>query len=75
MGKEGFAGGGWMSKIYGISNLVVYLASAGYPLTEEQIQQFIDEKDIPHLRPTQSLYVFNSDHIDWWIQTKMLDHR
>lgn len=63
-----------MSKIYGIPNLVAYLASARFPLTEEQIQQFIAEKDIPHLRPAKNLYVFNSDHIDWWIQTKRLDH-
>lgn len=63
-----------MSKIYGISKLVAYLDSAGYPLTEEQILQLIAEKDIPHLRPTQNLYVFNSDHINWWIQTKQPDH-
>jgi hypothetical protein len=72
MGKEGFAGGGYVSKIYGIPNLVAYLASAGYPASEEQIQQFIAEKDIPHLRPTKNLFVFNSDHSDWWIQTKRL---
>ena len=64
-----------MSKIYGIPNLVAYLVSAGYPLTEEQIQQSIAEKDIPHLRPTKNLFVFNSDYIDWWIQTKRSDHR
>ncbi|WLR57344.1 hypothetical protein LC048_11070 [Mesobacillus subterraneus] len=64
-----------MSKIYGIPNLVAYLDTAGYPLTVEQIQQLIAEKELPHLRPTKNLFVFNSDHINWWIQTRRSDHR
>lgn len=61
-----------MKKIYGIKNLIAYLDSVSYPLTEDQIHQLIQSKDIPHLRPHENLLVFNTDHIDWWIQTQQL---
>ncbi|MBN8203656.1 MULTISPECIES: hypothetical protein [Bacillaceae] len=56
-----------MRKVYRIEELLAYLASIGYPLTEEKIHHLIQNKDIPHLRPYGNLYVFNLDHIDWWV--------
>ncbi|MBM7694759.1 hypothetical protein JOC77_004236 [Peribacillus deserti] len=60
-----------MRKIYGIQNLIVYLASAGYPLTEKQVHELILNKDIPHLRPINNMIVFNLDHIDWWVSQRL----
>ena len=62
-----------MKKIYGIKNLIAYLDSVSYSLTEDQIHQLIQSKDIPHLRPHEKLLVFNSDHIDWWINSQQLE--
>lgn len=61
-----------MKKIYGIKNLIAYLDSVSYPLTEDQIHQLIQSKDIPHLRPHENLLVFNTDHIDWWMNIQQL---
>jgi len=61
-----------MRKAYGVQNLIVYLASIEYPLTEAEIHDLILNKDIPHLRPFNNLLVFNLDHIDWWVNQKRL---
>ncbi len=47
-----------MRKVYRIEELLTYLASIGYPLTEEKIHHLIQNKDFPHLRPYGNLYVF-----------------
>ncbi|PLS17624.1 hypothetical protein CVD28_11570 [Bacillus sp. M6-12] len=60
-----------MRKIYGIQKLIVYLASVGYPLAEEQVHDLILNKDIPHLRPISNMIVFNLDHIDWWVSQRL----
>ncbi|WP_026694128.1 hypothetical protein [Peribacillus kribbensis] len=64
-----------MRKVYGVHNLIVYLASVGFPLTEEEVHNLILNKKIPHLRPHSSMIVFNLDHIDWWIEQMRLNHR
>lgn len=56
-----------MRKVYGVKKLVIYLDSVGYPLTEEQINQLILNKEIPHLRPIGDIIAFNLEYIDWWI--------
>jgi hypothetical protein len=57
-------------RINGIPNLLAYLESVDYPLTEDRILELIHSKDIPHQRPFKDLLVFNTDHIDWWISTQ-----
>ncbi|PLR89770.1 hypothetical protein [Bacillus sp. T33-2] len=61
-----------MRKVYGIQKLIAYLASINYPLTEQQICDLIESKDIPHLRPINNMIVFNLDHIDWWVKEQRL---
>lgn len=57
-----------MAKIQGIENLLVHLESLGYPLTEQQIQNFLTEKKIPHSKPYGDLIVFDCSHIEWWVK-------
>lgn len=56
-----------MRKVNGVKNLIVYLNSINYPMTEEEINDLIQKRTIPHLRPLSTLIVFDLDHIDWWI--------
>lgn len=56
-----------MAKIQGIENLLVYLDSVGYPLSEQQINEFLLARKIPHSKPHGSVIVFDRDHIQWWV--------
>ncbi|MGI2327139.1 hypothetical protein [Planococcus sp. YIM B11945] len=56
-----------MSKIQGIKNLMDYLETIDYPLTEQQIQLFLSEKQIPHSNSFGNTIFFNLSHIDWWV--------
>lgn len=56
-----------MVKIQGVGNLLTYLESVGYPLTEQQINEFIEAKTIPHSKPYGGRIVFDSSHMDWWV--------
>ncbi|MBM7647482.1 hypothetical protein JOC78_000403 [Bacillus ectoiniformans] len=56
-----------MRKVNGIKNLIDYLESVHYPMTEEQINDLITEKHIPHSKLIGNHMMFNLDHIDWWI--------
>ncbi|PPA71175.1 hypothetical protein [Jeotgalibacillus proteolyticus] len=57
-----------MKRIYGIKNLMVYLDSINHPLSEEMIITLISKKTLPHRRPVKDMYLFDTDHIDWWVQ-------
>jgi len=61
-----------MRKVHGIRNLIAYLESINFPLTEEQVNDLIVNKELPHLRPLEHIIVFNLDHIDWWISQQRL---
>ncbi|QUG42300.1 hypothetical protein KD050_03130 [Psychrobacillus sp. INOP01] len=61
-----------MRRSYGVKKLSSYLDTVGYPLTEEEINDLIINKEIPHLRPMKDMIVFNLDHIDWWINQKQI---
>lgn len=56
-----------MRKAYDIKSLMIYLESVNYPITEEEINDLILNKKIPHLRPIDNLLIFNLDHIDGWL--------
>ncbi|WP_282019737.1 hypothetical protein [Planomicrobium okeanokoites] len=56
-----------MGKIQGIENLLVYLDSVGYPLTEQQINEFLLARKIPHSKPYGNMIVFDRVHIQWWV--------
>ena len=57
-----------MRKAYGIKSLIKYLESVNQPITEEEINDLILNKKIPHLRPINNLLVFNLDYIDGWLR-------
>ncbi|MCK1996631.1 hypothetical protein MPH47_05135 [Psychrobacillus psychrodurans] len=61
-----------LRRAYGVIKLSSYLDTVGYPLTEEEINVLIINKEIPHLRPMANMIVFNLDHIDWWINQKQI---
>ncbi|MEK4029152.1 MULTISPECIES: hypothetical protein [Bacillaceae] len=56
-----------MRKVYGIENLIAYLSSVNFPITEDKINDLILKRELPHLRPFGSILMFDLDHIDWWI--------
>lgn len=66
--KETLAGGDYLRKVIGINRLIEYLHSVNYPMSEEKINELIQSKSIPHLRPINNMIAFNLDHIDWWIR-------
>ncbi|PLR75746.1 hypothetical protein CU633_19480 [Bacillus sp. V3-13] len=61
-----------MRKAYGIKNLIAYLASVNYPISEQEIHDLIQSKDIPHQRPINNMIVFNLNYIDWWVSQQRL---
>ncbi|KAB7709096.1 hypothetical protein F9802_03010 [Bacillus aerolatus] len=56
-----------MRKVNRTKDLMIYLDSVNYPMTEEKINDLIFRKKIPHSRPMSSIVIFDLDHIDWWI--------
>ncbi|WP_033544061.1 hypothetical protein [Planococcus sp. CAU13] len=56
-----------MGRIHGIKNLITYLKSVDYPLSEQEINGFLEAKTIPHSRPYGDLIVFECSHIEWWV--------
>jgi hypothetical protein len=60
-------GGDEMRKIQGINNLIPYLDSISFPLTREEIQDLIAQKKLPHKKPVSGIFIFDLDHIDWWV--------
>lgn len=56
-----------MKKIQGIKKLLVYLESVGYPLTEEQVNELLANREIPHSNLYGKILMFELSHIDWWI--------
>ncbi|MDN5709197.1 MAG: hypothetical protein L0G95_07140 [Planococcus sp. (in: firmicutes)] len=57
-----------MGKIQGIPKLLEYLEQRSYPMTEEQIQQLLSKRTIPHARPYGDMILFDENHIEWWIE-------
>ncbi|WP_267900798.1 hypothetical protein [Falsibacillus albus] len=39
-------------------------------MNEEEINQLIIKKNIPHQRLMNNILVFNLDYIDWWIDNR-----
>lgn len=56
-----------MTKIQGVKELQKYLKSVGYPRTEEQINESIEKRQIPHSQSYANTIFFDVEHIDWWI--------
>lgn len=57
-----------MGKIQGVPKLLEYLEQRSCPMTEEQIQQLLSKRTIPHARPYGDMILFDTNHIEWWIE-------
>ncbi|WP_445487426.1 hypothetical protein [Niallia sp. 03133] len=57
-----------MRKVSGIKNLIIYLHSLDFSITEDEINRLIEEKAIPHQKLIRSILIFDLDHIDWWVK-------
>lgn len=64
-----------MKKVQGVKDLLKYLHSVDYPMTEEQINDCIAKRTIPHSQSYSRTIFFDLKHIDWWIleQRKLED--
>jgi hypothetical protein len=60
-----------LTKIQGVNDLMEYLASAGCPRTEEQINESIAKRQIPHSQSYANTIFFDLRHIDWWISQQL----
>lgn len=56
-----------MKKIQGVKSLLGYLESVDYPLTEEQVNELLSKRKIPHSSLYGKVIMFELSHIDWWI--------
>ena len=56
-----------MGKIQGISSLMKYLDSVEFSLTEEEVENFLIQRKIPHTKSFGNMVIFDLVHIDWWI--------
>lgn len=67
-------GGDFLRKAVGIQNLIAYLQSVSYPLSEEDVNGLIKARTIPHQRLIGDTMLFNLDHIDAWIKQQEADN-
>lgn len=54
-------------KVRGVKNLVEYLESINCPISESTIYRLIRAQDIPFVRPTQRVLLFDLNDIDSWL--------
>lgn len=59
-----------MRKVHGIKNLIEYLESVNFPLNEEDVNELILKREIPHNNPFGNIIIFDLNNIDWWIDGK-----
>lgn len=56
-----------MRKIRTIDKLIAYLDSIGCPLGKSTISKLIRKKEIPHIRISERVIIFDLDVIDVWL--------
>lgn len=56
-----------MTKILGLKNLLSYLETVDYPMTEQRIEELMAQRTIPHSRTFNDMVSFDIEHIDWWV--------
>ena len=57
-----------MRKVQGVKRLIAYFDSVNYPMTEEDLNDLMTQKEIPHTSPISTILIFDLNHIDWWIK-------
>ncbi|TWT01133.1 hypothetical protein [Planomicrobium sp. CPCC 101079] len=56
-----------MSKIQGVKSLLEHLESVNYPISEDQLHEYLAKRKIPHKKSYGGTIFFDLAHIDWWI--------
>lgn len=44
-----------------------YMESKDFPLTEQQIKDYMAQRTFPHTNSFNDMVFFDTEHIDWWI--------
>jgi len=57
-----------MRKVQGVKSLMAYFDSVNYPMTEENLIDLMARKELPHISPISTIFIFDLNHIDWWIK-------
>lgn len=57
-----------MRNVRGVKQLANYLESVNCPIGETTIYKLVREKQIPHMRVSNRVLIFNLDHVDNWLQ-------
>lgn len=60
-----------MRNVRGVENLVEYLKSINVPIGETTIYKLIRLKQIPHIRISDRVLIFNLDSIDEWLRKEV----
>lgn len=60
-----------MRNIRGVKALVQYLESINCPIGETTLYKLVQQKEIPHVRISSRVLIFNLDSIDNWIQQEV----
>ncbi|MGR6906186.1 helix-turn-helix transcriptional regulator [Lysinibacillus sp. BSL11] len=57
-----------MRTVRGVKAIVEYLASVNCPMGKSTVDKLIRTKEIPHMRFSERVIVFNLDTIDEWLK-------
>ncbi|KUF37406.1 MULTISPECIES: helix-turn-helix transcriptional regulator [unclassified Lysinibacillus] len=57
-----------MRTVRGVKAIVEYLASVNCPMGKSTVDKLIRTKEIPHMRFSERVIVFNLDKIDEWLK-------
>lgn len=60
-----------MRNVRGVDNLVNYLKEINCPIGETTLYKLVQQKEIPHVRISSRVLIFNLDSIDNWIQQEV----
>lgn len=57
-------------RVRGAKALVKYLEDTGTPMSESTIYRLLRTKQIPHIRPSDRILIFDLDAIDQWLSVQ-----
>ena len=56
-----------LRRVRGVDKLIIYLESVGCPIGKTTIYKLLKQKDIPCIRPSERVLLFDLDAIDGWL--------
>ncbi len=57
-------------RVRGAANLSEYLHSVGCPISKSHIYTLMRRREIPFIKPSERILLFDLDAIDKWIDSK-----